>query len=52
VTPALTAADVPSRELGRIAIDLLLERIGTPAAPLRHQLLTPPISLRASTGPA
>jgi DNA-binding LacI/PurR family transcriptional regulator len=52
VTPELTAADVPSREMGRIAIDLLLERIGDPGAPLRHQLLTPPISLRASTGPA
>jgi DNA-binding LacI/PurR family transcriptional regulator len=52
VTPALTAADVPAHEMGRIAIDLLLERISTPAAPARHQLIVPPVSLRASTGPA
>jgi DNA-binding LacI/PurR family transcriptional regulator len=49
--PALTAADVPT-EMGTHAVDLLLERIATPDAPARHLLLTPPISLRASTGPA
>jgi len=49
--PALTAADVPT-EMGTQAVDLLLERIATPQAPPRHVLLTPPISLRASTGPA
>lgn len=49
--PPLTAADVPT-EMGNHAVDLLLERIATPDAPPRHLLLTPPISLRASTGPA
>jgi DNA-binding LacI/PurR family transcriptional regulator len=49
--PPLTAADVPT-EMGAHAVDLLLERIATPEAPPRHLLLTPPISLRASTGPA
>jgi DNA-binding LacI/PurR family transcriptional regulator len=49
--PPLTAADVPT-EMGAQAVDLLLERIATPEAPPRHLLLTPPISLRASTGPA
>jgi DNA-binding LacI/PurR family transcriptional regulator len=49
--PALTAADVPT-EMGIHAVDLLLERIANPDAPPRHLLLTPPISLRASTGPA
>jgi DNA-binding LacI/PurR family transcriptional regulator len=49
--PPLTAADVPT-EMGTHAVDLLLERIATPDAPARHLLLTPPISLRASTGPA
>jgi DNA-binding LacI/PurR family transcriptional regulator len=49
--PALTAADVPT-EMGTQAVDLLLERIATPGTPPRHVLLTPPISLRASTGPA
>jgi len=49
--PELTAADVPT-EMGTYAVDLLLERIATPDAPPKHLLLTPPISLRASTGPA
>jgi DNA-binding LacI/PurR family transcriptional regulator len=52
VTPQLTAADVPAAELGRRAVDLLVERLDHPEAPARHHLLTPPISLRASTGPA
>jgi DNA-binding LacI/PurR family transcriptional regulator len=52
VTPQLTAADVPAAELGRLAVDLLVERLDHPAGPPRHHLLTPPISLRASTGPA
>jgi DNA-binding LacI/PurR family transcriptional regulator len=52
VTPSLTAADVPAYEMGRIAIDLLLERIKDPAATPRHQLLMPPIILRDSAGPA
>ncbi|WIM93007.1 LacI family DNA-binding transcriptional regulator [Actinoplanes oblitus] len=50
--PQLTAADVPTLEMGASAVDLLLERIAAPGAPARHLLLTPPISLRASTGPA
>jgi DNA-binding LacI/PurR family transcriptional regulator len=49
--PPLTAADVPT-EMGVQAVELLLERIATPEAPPRHLLLTPPISLRSSTGPA
>jgi DNA-binding LacI/PurR family transcriptional regulator len=49
--PALTAADVPT-EMGTYAVDLLLERIATPETAPRHLLLTPPISLRDSTGPA
>jgi DNA-binding LacI/PurR family transcriptional regulator len=49
--PPLTAADVPT-EMGTQAVELLLERIATPEPPPRHLLLTPPISLRASTGPA
>jgi DNA-binding LacI/PurR family transcriptional regulator len=48
--PPLTAADVPT-EMGAHAVDLLLERIATPDNPPRHLLLTPPISLRSSTGP-
>jgi DNA-binding LacI/PurR family transcriptional regulator len=50
--PQLTAADVPTLEMGTHAVDLLLERIATPTSTPRHLLLTPPISLRDSTGPA
>lgn len=49
--PPLTAADVPSHEMGAQAVSLLLERIAAPQAPLRHCLLAPAISLRDSTGP-
>jgi DNA-binding LacI/PurR family transcriptional regulator len=51
VTPRLTAADVPADRLGGLAVDLLVERLDNPGAAQRHHLLTPPISLRASTGP-
>ena len=50
--PPLTAADVPSLEIGAIAVDLLTERIADPAALPRHRLFAPAISLRDSTGPA
>ena len=52
MTPQLTAADVPATELGRLAVELLVERLDHPDAAPRHHLLTPPIALRASTGPA
>jgi DNA-binding LacI/PurR family transcriptional regulator len=52
VTPQLTAADVPAAELGRLAVDLLVARLADPAGPSGHHLLTPPVSLRGSTGPA
>jgi DNA-binding LacI/PurR family transcriptional regulator len=51
VTPQLTAADVPATRLGQLAVELLVERLADPGKPPRHHLLTPPISLRASTGP-
>jgi DNA-binding LacI/PurR family transcriptional regulator len=52
VTPQLTAADVPAEEMGRRAVELLMERLDQPDATPRHHLLVPPISLRSSTGPA
>jgi DNA-binding LacI/PurR family transcriptional regulator len=50
--PRLTAADVPSLEMGAIAVELLTERIADPDAAPRHRLFAPPMSLRESTGPA
>ena len=49
--PPLTAADVPALDMGTAAVDLLVARVADPAAPPRHRLFAPPISLRASTGP-
>ncbi len=49
--PPLTAADVPALDMGAYAVELLIERIASPAAPPRNRLLAPPISLRSSTGP-
>jgi DNA-binding LacI/PurR family transcriptional regulator len=50
--PQLTAADMPAIDMGAIAVQFLIERIAEPGTPPRQQLLTPPISLRDSTGPA
>jgi len=50
--PPLTAADVPAIEMGAHAVELLTDCIANPGAPAKHLLLTPPISLRGSTGPA
>jgi DNA-binding LacI/PurR family transcriptional regulator len=50
--PPLTSADVPAHQMGAQAVELLVERVAAPETPPRHILLTPPISLRASTGPA
>lgn len=50
--PQLTAADVPAVEMGATAVRFLIERIAEPQTPPKQELLTPPISLRDSTGPA
>lgn len=50
--PQLTAANVPAAEMGALAVRFLIERIAEPDAPPGQRLLTPPISLRDSTGPA
>jgi hypothetical protein len=51
VTPQLTAAEIPAKEMSRIGVELIVERLTAPASPPRHVLLKPLISLRASTGP-
>ncbi len=50
--PPLTAADVPTLDMGAEAVALLLERIAAPTAAPRYHLYRPPISLRASAAPA
>nr|WSY50884.1 substrate-binding domain-containing protein [Streptomyces sp. NBC_00886] len=50
-SPKLTAADVPAREQSQAAVDLLVERLTSPDAPLRRVVLTSLLSIRASTNP-
>jgi DNA-binding LacI/PurR family transcriptional regulator len=50
VNPPLTAAEIPAKEMSRVAVDLMVRRLGTPDASPRHVLLKPLITLRASTG--
>ncbi|MES5820694.1 substrate-binding domain-containing protein [Streptomyces sp. RG80] len=50
VSPALTAAEIPAKEMSRVAVDLMMRRLRTPDAAPRHVLLKPLITLRASTG--
>lgn len=50
--PRLTAVDVPSLEMGAVAVELLTERIADPDAAARHRLFAPQITQRDSTGPA
>jgi LacI family transcriptional regulator len=51
VTPPLTTVRVPQYELGRLAADLLLERLRNPEAPARALRLAPELIVRRSTGP-
>ncbi|MFF7640071.1 substrate-binding domain-containing protein [Streptomyces canus] len=50
VNPPLTAADIPAKEMSRVAVDLMMRRLRSPDSPPRHVLLKPLITLRASTG--
>ncbi|MGP4052167.1 LacI family DNA-binding transcriptional regulator [Streptomyces sp. 2A115] len=51
VNPQLTAAEIPAKEMSRVAVDLMVRRLTSPGSPPRHVLLKPLISLRASTAP-
>lgn len=50
VTPQLTAAEIPAKEMSRVAVELMVERLRSPGSTPRHVLLKPLITLRASTG--
>jgi LacI family transcriptional regulator/LacI family repressor for deo operon, udp, cdd, tsx, nupC, and nupG len=47
--PALTTVRQPTRELGRVAVDLLLSRLDNPAAPIQRVLLAPELMIRDSS---
>ncbi|MFJ8535859.1 LacI family DNA-binding transcriptional regulator [Streptomyces sp. NPDC093591] len=50
VTPQLTAAEIPAKEMSRVAVELMVERLRSPGSTPRHILLKPLITLRSSTG--
>jgi len=52
VAPPLTTVRVPIFELGRVAAQLLLERLQNPDAPARQVLVPTELVVRRSTGPA
>ncbi len=51
VSPPLTAAEIPAKEMTQVAIDLMAKRLSSPGSRPRHVLLKPLITLRSSTGP-
>lgn len=50
-TPALTTVDLPIVEAGKIAVELLLERIAAPETPGETRMLEPRLLVRESTAP-
>lgn len=50
LNPPLTAVAQPTRDLGRTAAQLLLERIENPYRPVRKVILQPTLKVRASCG--
>ncbi len=50
LNPPLTAVAQPTRDLGRTAAQLLLERIENPDRPVRKVILQPTLKVRASCG--
>jgi LacI family transcriptional regulator len=49
--PPLTSVRVPQREIGQVAADLLLERLGGNSQTVREILLEPTLVVRGSTAP-
>lgn len=50
-TPALTSVDFPFEEMGHLGAQMLIERLENPSAPPRRILISPPLTVRASSGP-
>jgi LacI family transcriptional regulator/LacI family repressor for deo operon, udp, cdd, tsx, nupC, and nupG len=47
--PALTAIRQPAREMGRMAVELLLRRLNSPGARPEHRILIPELMIRQSS---
>jgi LacI family transcriptional regulator/LacI family repressor for deo operon, udp, cdd, tsx, nupC, and nupG len=47
--PALTSVRQPTREMGRVAVELLTDRLEHPRAPVRSVMLEPELMVRDST---
>lgn len=52
LSPPLTTVRIPHYDIGTHAAELMVERIESPAAPLKVLLLAPELVVRGSTGPA
>jgi DNA-binding LacI/PurR family transcriptional regulator len=51
LTPALTGVDWPAFDAGRMAAEMLIERLAAPQSPPRQHLIAPVLTVRESTGP-
>lgn len=51
LSPALTAIDLPSSEMGRVGVELLIRQLEDKKLEPIQQLLPPVLTVRASTGP-
>ena len=52
LTPALTGIEWPAFEAGRLAAEMLIERLAGTTAPPRQHLIGGELVIRESTGPA
>ena len=50
-TPPLTALTFPSREMGEIAVDMLIAHLNDEDLPPQQVLIRPRLHVRGSTGP-
>ncbi|RMH75028.1 MAG: LacI family transcriptional regulator, partial [Actinomyces sp.] len=48
---SLTTVDQPRAEMGRLAVEVLLERIDEPDRPPRRHVLAPTLVVRRTSGP-
>ncbi len=51
LTPGLTVIEQPIYEIGRVAAELLFQRIADPSRPIQHKVLQGRLLVRGSSGP-